>query len=201
MLLLSFYRGLAYVLLASVFCFTANADSTTDALAQIPACGVRTLSHWRKTWLIVSQLQCIVENLPKIGCDLTDTECQCTSKNSTKILQPCLERMCTYDETFSMFVSIPASASGIANIVAAILRAQAAICDRPHDSLSLYIRVTAYVTGIIPIIVVSMRFASRLVGRNKLWWDDWIHLASAVSTLSMRRYTLAYYCARSWSSP
>jgi hypothetical protein len=201
MLLLSLYRGLAYVLLASVFCFTANADTTTDALAQIPACGVRTLSHWRRTWLTVLQLQCIITNLPKIGCDLLDTECQCTSKNSTKILQPCLERMCTYDETFSMFVFIPASASGIANIVAAILRAQAAICNRPHDSLSIHIKVTAYVTGIIPIVVIIMRFTSRYLGGNKIWWDDWLHLASVVSTQSTRPSAHTYDCARSWSSP
>jgi hypothetical protein len=102
--------------------------------------------------------------------------------------------MCTYDETFSMFVFIPASASGIANIVAAILRAQAAICNRPHDSRSLSIKVTAYVTGIVPIVVIIMRFTSRLLGGNKLWWDDWLHLASVVSTQSTRPSAHTYDC-------
>jgi hypothetical protein len=55
--------------------------------------------------LTVAKLECIVENLPAIGCQLLDTECQCTSKNSTKILQPCLESKCTYDETFSMAIA------------------------------------------------------------------------------------------------
>jgi hypothetical protein len=54
--------------------------------------------------LTTAQLQCISDNLPAIGCGLLDIECQCTSKNSTKILQPCLEERCTYDETFGMFV-------------------------------------------------------------------------------------------------
>jgi hypothetical protein len=40
MLFSSFNRVLAYVLLASAFYLTANADSATDALSQIPACGV-----------------------------------------------------------------------------------------------------------------------------------------------------------------
>lgn len=51
---------------------------------------------------MVEQLQCIAENLPAIGCGLMDVECQCNSKNSTKILQPCLEQLCTYEETFCM---------------------------------------------------------------------------------------------------
>jgi hypothetical protein len=72
--------------------------------------------------------------------------------------------------------------SGITDVDAAILRAQASLCNRPHDSLSNYIRVTAYVTGIIPIIAVTMRFASRHLGGNAFWWDDWLHLTSVVST-------------------
>jgi hypothetical protein len=39
----------------------------------------------------------------------------------------------------------------------------------------------AYVSGIIPIIVIVMRFGSRYVGGNKLWWDDWLHLIAVVS--------------------
>jgi hypothetical protein len=99
---LSLNLVLVYALLASVFCFTANADSATDALTQIPACGVGipVPSAEKKNQLTVSQLQCIAENLSAIGCGLTDVECQCTSKNSTKILQPCLEELCTYEQTF-----------------------------------------------------------------------------------------------------
>lgn len=43
-------------------------------------------------------------------------------------------------------------------------------------------RITAYVTGIIPVIAVAMRFTSRWLGGNPFWWDDWIHLVSAVSS-------------------
>jgi hypothetical protein len=41
MLVQTLQRGLTFLLLASVSCITANADTTSDALAQIPACGVR----------------------------------------------------------------------------------------------------------------------------------------------------------------
>lgn len=41
--------------------------------------------------------------------------------------------------------------------------------------------ITAYVTGILPVIAVAMRFASRWLGGNPFWWDDWVHLVSAVS--------------------
>jgi hypothetical protein len=43
-------------------------------------------------------------------------------------------------------------------------------------------RITAYVTGIIPVIAIAMRFASRWLGGNHFWWDDWVHLVSAVSS-------------------
>jgi len=78
-----------------------------------------------------------------------------------------------------MFTAVIGSSS--TDVFAATLRAQASICDRPHDDLSNSIRIVAYVTGIIPIIVIVMRFASRYVGGNKLWWDDWLHLAAVVS--------------------
>lgn len=69
---------------------------------------------------------------------------------------------CTFDETFG------------------ILRAQADLCNRPHDSYTRLMMATAYVTGIIPVIAVAMRFASRWVGGNHFWWDDWLHLVSAI---------------------
>ena len=80
-----------------------------------------------------------------------------------------------------MFIFVAVIGSSSTNVFAATLRAQASICDKPHNNLSRPIRMVAYVTGIIPIIVIVMRFASRYVGRNKLWWDDWLHLASVVS--------------------
>jgi hypothetical protein len=42
-------------------------------------------------------------------------------------------------------------------------------------------RITAYITGVIPVVAVAMRFLSRWLGGNALWWDDWIHFVSAVS--------------------
>jgi hypothetical protein len=88
-------------------------------------------------------------------------------------------------------------ASDMTDAVADILRVQATLCDRPHDSLGNAIRVTAYVSGIIPIIAIAMRFTSRRLGGHKLWWDDWIHLAAVVSTRSSTLSTLTYTCARS----
>jgi len=74
----------------------------------------------------------------------------------------------------------------VINTVVDILRVQATLCDRPHNSRGNYVRITAYVTGIIPIVAIVMRFTSRRLGRHKLWWDDWVHLAAAVSTRSLR---------------
>lgn len=146
--------------------------------------------------LILPKLQCIAENAPAIGCGLVDIECQCTSTNSTKILQPCLFEKCTFDETFGTFTEAPTA--DITNIDSAILRVQASLCNRPHDSLAIYIRVTAYVTGIIPIIAVTMRFLSRHLGGNAFWWDDWLHLISAVSVGSTTSPSLTDDCARFW---
>lgn len=69
----------------------------------------------------------------------------------------------------------------IAHILAEILHVQATICDKPHDSHTTAVKVIAYVSGIVPILAVSMRFASRWLGSNSFWWDDWLQLASAVS--------------------
>ncbi|KAF1935160.1 hypothetical protein EJ02DRAFT_439416 [Clathrospora elynae] len=145
----------AFVLLVSIFCFTTKAasldDATLEALSQIPPCA----------------LQCMTENLPAISCALLDIECQCNSKNSTKILEPCLKKQCSYDQIF------------------ATLRVQASLCDMPHDNLSNLLRIVAYVSGIVSIIVVAMRFASRYVGGNKLWYDDWLHLAAVILVIPL----------------
>ena len=183
MLLLFPHLVFTFVLLVSACCPTTNAvsldDAALDALSQIPPCAVRYTWHKRTiVQLTVAKLDCINENLPAIGCTLLDIECQCSSKNSTKILQPCLEKQCNYNETFGMLVAV--IGSGITDVSVATLRIQASICDKPHDNLSNSIRIVAYVTGIIPIIVIVMRFASRYVGSNKLWWDDWLHLAAVV---------------------
>lgn len=51
----------------------------------------------------MAQLQCLIQSAPSIGCSVVDIECQCSSQNSTVILQPCLEKLCTYDETFGLY--------------------------------------------------------------------------------------------------
>jgi uncharacterized iron-regulated membrane protein len=52
-------------------------------------------------------------------------------------------------------------------------------------------RITAYVTGIIPIVAIAMRFTSRWIGGNHIWWDDWIHFVSAVSLSAVTALVLA----------
>jgi hypothetical protein len=54
------------------------------------------------------------------------------------------------------------------------------------------IRIVAWVTGIVPIIVIIMRFTSRYVGGNKLWWDDWLHLVAVVSFLFRNQFQLTH---------
>jgi hypothetical protein len=141
--------------------------------------GKKCIARSRKPLLTVTQLQCLIQNAPAIGCNLLDIECQCTSKNSTQIMQPCLQSSCTYDETFGPSKTV--SQCDLANNVTAILRVQATLCDKPHDSRSKSIQINAYVTGLLPVVVVAMRFASRYIGGNDYWWDDWLHLVSVVS--------------------
>lgn len=74
-------------------------------------------------------------------------------------------KLCTYEETFQ------------------ILHIQAAMCDLPSDSVTRSIAVNAWVTGIIPIIVIIMRFFSRSLGGNEFWWDDWLHLTSVILSI------------------
>jgi ABC-type uncharacterized transport system permease subunit len=93
---------------------------------------------------------------------------------------------CTLDETFGMSIAAWAVCD-VTNTPTDILRAQATLCNRPHDSYTNTMRITAYVTGIIPVIAIVMRFASRWLGGNHFWWDDWVHLVSAVSFANSSR--------------
>ena len=79
------------------------------------------------------------------------------------------------------FYHVTASDCNYTDNPAEILRAQASLCNKPHDSFTNVMRISAYVTGVIPVIAVAMRFASRYLGGNPFWWDDWIHFVSAVS--------------------
>lgn len=109
-------------------------------------------------------------------------------------MQPCLTKLCTYDEVFGMCSMV--RNDEITDVVADLLRVQAILCNKTHDSLGNRIRITAYVTGIIPIIAIATRFTSRRLGRQKLWWDDWIHLISVVSTNYSNLSNPTYSCAR-----
>lgn len=84
----------------------------------------------------------------------------------------------------------------LANVGSAALRAQAAICNKPHDNGTKWVRVVAWVSGILPFLAVTMRFASRHLGGNEFWWDDWIHLASAVSDTQPGPSISAYHFTR-----
>jgi hypothetical protein len=96
---------------------------------------------------------------------------------------------CTFDETFGK--SITVSVYNVTNVPADILRAQATICNRPHNSYTNLMRITAYVTGVIPVIAIAMRFTSRWIGGNHIWWDDWVHFVSAVSSSTVAALVLA----------
>ncbi|KAH7384061.1 hypothetical protein DE146DRAFT_214099 [Phaeosphaeria sp. MPI-PUGE-AT-0046c] len=149
------FSSLFHVLALASLCLAGNVGiprQTTDLdalLGAIPACG----------------LQCIFENGPAIGCGAVDVECQCASKNSTAIMQPCLMKLCTYEETFQ------------------ILHIQAAMCDKSRDSVTRSMAINAWITGIVPIIVIVMRFFSRSLGGKDFWWDDWLHLTSVILSI------------------
>ncbi|CAI6290284.1 unnamed protein product [Periconia digitata] len=130
---------------------SALKTSPIELLGKIPPCAIT----------------CLTTHAPSIGCALLDFECQCSSTNSTKILQPCLEAQCTYEQTFQL------------------LHVQADLCDKPRDSKSLHVEITAYCSGIVAVCAVVLRFISRYIGGSKLWWDDWLQLASVILVIPM----------------
>lgn len=89
----------------------------------------------------------------------------------------------------------------MANIVLEILHIQAAMCDKPHDSRNRALELNAWITGAFPILAILMRFASRYLGGNNYWWDDWVHLASVVSNSTVTSTHHTYYQLRSCRFP
>ena len=73
----------------------------------------------------------------------------------------------------------------LSNEPSELLHVQADLCDKPHDTRSLAVKLTAWTTGLISITVVVLRFMSRHVGGSELWWDDWLHLTSVVLVIPM----------------
>ena len=139
----------------------------------------------RKEWHSdYSQLTCLTEKADLIGCSLLDIECQCASKNSTAILQPCLVSSCTYEETFSK-CDCSWSTSVKTNSVPELLHVQAGLCNKPHNDRSLDIKLTAWITLIVTIIAVILRFVSRYLGGSQYWWDDWLQLMSMLLVIPM----------------
>jgi hypothetical protein len=110
---------------------------------------------------------------------------QMSSASAIPRIRPRFYNRACWRSALSMKHSVSPSqhqVGNVTNIPAEILHAQASLCNRPHDSYTKAMKITAYVTGIIPVVAVAMRFASRWLGGNPFWWDDWVHLASAVSS-------------------
>jgi hypothetical protein len=179
-----FWRcAISLVLFASAFSFTVNAapDSATDALSQIPPCGVRSLL---KTYMHSVDQDSL--NVSQRTCPSSVAVSLMSSANATLRIQPqSCSRACWRNALLTKhlvrLLFITASVRNVTNSPADILHAQATLCNRPHDSYTNLMRITAYITGIIPVIAVAMRFTSRWLGGNPFWWDDWVHLVSAVS--------------------
>jgi hypothetical protein len=174
--------AVSIVLFASAFSFIVNAapDSATDALSQIPPCGVRSLSKTKMHSIDQNSL-----NVSQRTCPSSVAVSLMSSVSATLRIQPqscsraCWRNALLIKHLVRLFF-ITASVRNVTNSPADILHAQATICNRPHDSYTNLMRITAYITGIIPVIAVAMRFASRWLGGNPFWWDDWVHLVSAV---------------------
>jgi hypothetical protein len=179
-----FWRwAVSIVLFASAFSFIVNAapDSATDALTQIPPCGVRSLP---KTYMHSIDQDSL--NVSQRTCPSSVAVSLMSSVSATPRIQlQYCSRACWRNalliKHLVRLLFITALVRNVTNSPADILHAQATLCNRPHDSYANPMRITAYVTGIIPVIAVAMRFASRWLGGNPFWWDDWVHLASAVS--------------------
>lgn len=164
----------------------ATGNDLMSVLGEIPQCAVSCF--W---WISVTdgtlttlQLTCLTSKADLIGCSLLDIECQCASKNSTAILQPCLVSSCTYEETFSEFVYIWSPRIRV-NTTLELLHIQAGLCNKPHNNRSLAVKLTGWTTGTITIIAVVLRFAARYLGGSNFWWDDWLQLMSMLLVIPM----------------
>jgi len=76
--------------------------------------------------------------------------------------------------------SVPNLARILAERTLELLHVQADLCDKPHDNRSLDVKLTAWITGIVSVGALALRFVSRCMGGSKLWWDDWLQLISIV---------------------
>lgn len=66
-----------------------------------------------------------------------------------------------------------------------------------EDSRTISILVTSSIFIALTIVAISLRFYSRWTASIKLWWDDWLALASIVSTLHRSELIITNRGARS----
>ncbi|KAK1979116.1 hypothetical protein LZ30DRAFT_190010 [Colletotrichum cereale] len=149
-----------------------NATSLTTLLSETKACAV----------------PCIVEGLSSGGCSLAGlADCLCPNITLRAHLSQCVQMSCSYEDQVGMCKSrikhgkISTDALGYA---LASLGASQGLCrGYPIPDRQSAIRITGMVLPAISVLIVALRYTSRLAVAKKLWWDDWTALMAAVSNI------------------
>ncbi|OHF01677.1 CFEM domain-containing protein [Colletotrichum orchidophilum] len=110
-------------------------------------------------------LNCLIQGITGVGCDLTNTTCSCASTGLGQIVGPCLVANCTMQDSLD------------------IAKLQQGQCNLPHESDTgkiLAILITVYVTAVTAIVL-------RLIAKNlaKTWsLDDALIIAAIVIAIA-----------------
>ena len=58
----------------------------------------------------------------------------------------------------------------------ALAKVDAIQCNRPHDSRVSLVKGFAVLSGLVGVIMISLRVFARLTTFGHLWMDDWCHV-------------------------
>ncbi|KAI6710951.1 integral membrane protein [Diplocarpon mali] len=115
-------------------------------------------------------LQCSLEILPPAGCDFNDMRsCLCTNHDLQYQVSVCAMHNCTVPEQYQSLTVF-----------------QNHVCDGiPQPSRGPIVLRSAILLACFTFPIVVLRFISRVVIAQKIWWDDWTLLVTAIFMLPM----------------
>ncbi|KAK0378299.1 CFEM domain-containing protein [Colletotrichum limetticola] len=131
-------------------------------------------------------LNCLVQGIAGVGCDLTNTTCSCASTGLGQLVGPCLIANCTMQDSLGeYFQSRDDGAEKMGRLMRQpdVAKLQQTQCNLPHESDTgkiLAILITVYVTAVVAIVL-------RLLAKNmaKTWsLDDALIIAAIVIAIA-----------------
>ncbi|KAK1981916.1 CFEM domain-containing protein [Colletotrichum cereale] len=138
-------------------------------------------------------LNCLVQGIQAVGCDLANTTCSCESTGLGQLVAPCLLANCTMQDSLGGLASHPKiGALGVPQetegtladtIVLDLAKLQAGQCNLPHESQTtkvLAIMITVYV---IALAAVGLRLVAKSLS-NTWSLDDVLIISALVLTIA-----------------